>query len=320
MEISEINFMPHGDKYHQQYAALAAWFLGPKGENKDIFTDLAKSAVEAHIDFRTNYYPTDKPYITDDIKTARAYRNEVKELKNELMKMTEELKETTPNHSLRYEGHMLWDTAMPANLGYIAALLYNSNNVTREASPVTTGMEIQVGKQICEMLGYSFGQKPEPWGHLTCGGSVANIEAMWSARNVKFYPVAIKKAVTSEEALKDALNYEVFVPRLDAKQKLTGVCSWDLLNLDIDDIIRIPEDMSKLGISNDVLADCLSKYSLQALGFFKFALVHGLTEAPVVVSPASNHYSWTKAATLLGIGSENLISVMFDRNARMSID
>ncbi|XP_033726851.1 uncharacterized protein LOC117316408 isoform X2 [Pecten maximus] len=320
MEISERNFLPHGDMYNQQYAALAAWFLGPKGENKDVFTDLAKAAVDAHIDFRTNYYPTDKPYITDDIKTARAYRDEVKELRNELTKMTEELKESTPNHSLRYEGHMLWDTAMPANLGYIAAMLYNSNNVTREASPVTTGMEVQVGKQICEMLGYSFGQKPEPWGHLTCGGSVANIEATWSARNVKYYPIAIKKAVMTEPALQDALEYEVFVPRLDKKQKLTEVSTWDLLNLDIDEIVAIPENMAKLGISSDVLTESLSRYSLQSLGFLKFALLHGLTEAPVVVSPASNHYSWTKAATLLGIGSENLISVMFDRNARMSID
>ncbi|XP_060075594.1 uncharacterized protein LOC132555261 isoform X1 [Ylistrum balloti] len=320
MEISERNFLPHGDMYNQQYAALAAWFLGPKGENKDIFADLAKEAVAAHIDFRTNYYPTDKPYITEDIKAARAYRDEVKELRNELMKMTEELKECTPNHSLRYEGHMLWDTAMPANLGYIAALLYNSNNVTREASPVTTSMEVQVGKQICEMLGYSFGQKPEPWGHLTCGGSVANIEATWAARNVKYYPIAIQKAVMTELELQDAADYEVFVPRLDTKQKLTEVSTWDLLNLDIDDIVRIPEDMARIGISDDVLTECLSKYSLQSLGFLKFAIVHGLTEAPVVVSPASNHYSWTKAATLLGIGSENLISVMFDRNARMSID
>lgn len=215
---------------------------------------------------------------------------------------------------------MLWDTAMPANLGYMAAMLYNSNNVTREASPVTTGMEVQVGKQICEMVGYSFASKPQPWGHLTCGGSVANIESMWSARNVKYYPVAIQKAVMSEVLLRDALDYEVFVPRLDTKQKLVEVSAWDLLNLDIDHILRIPVDMKAIGIPDDVLKKCLTKYSLQSLGFVKFAILHGLTEAPVVVSPASNHYSWAKGATLLGIGSENLISVMFDRNSRMSAE
>jgi len=47
---------------------------------------------------------------------------------------------------------MLWDTAMPANLGYLAALLYNQNNVALEASPVTTELEIMVGKQICAMI------------------------------------------------------------------------------------------------------------------------------------------------------------------------
>jgi len=47
---------------------------------------------------------------------------------------------------------MLWDTAMPAVLGYIQALLYNQNNVALEASPVTTEMEITVCKQLCEMI------------------------------------------------------------------------------------------------------------------------------------------------------------------------
>jgi len=55
-------------------------------------------------------------------------------------------------HSFVVKGHMLWDTAMPANLGYIQALLYNQNNVALEASPVTTDMEITVCKQLCDMI------------------------------------------------------------------------------------------------------------------------------------------------------------------------
>jgi len=47
---------------------------------------------------------------------------------------------------------MLWDTAMPAILGYIQAFLYNQNNVALEASPVTTKMEITVCEQLCKMI------------------------------------------------------------------------------------------------------------------------------------------------------------------------
>ena len=40
-----------GDK-HKQWAALGAWFLGPKAENGDVFRDLLTSAVDSHIGFR----------------------------------------------------------------------------------------------------------------------------------------------------------------------------------------------------------------------------------------------------------------------------
>jgi len=48
---------------------------------------------------------------------------------------------------------MNWDCSMPANLGYMAALLYNANNVANEASAVTTQMEITAGEQLCDMIG-----------------------------------------------------------------------------------------------------------------------------------------------------------------------
>ena len=34
------------------YAAVGAWFLGPKAENANIFTDLATKAFNAHLHFR----------------------------------------------------------------------------------------------------------------------------------------------------------------------------------------------------------------------------------------------------------------------------
>ena len=37
---------------HKQWAALGAWFLGPKAENGDVFRDLLTRAVDSHIGFR----------------------------------------------------------------------------------------------------------------------------------------------------------------------------------------------------------------------------------------------------------------------------
>jgi hypothetical protein len=78
---------------------------------------------------------------------------------------------------------------MPAVLGYLTAMLYNQNNVTPEASPLTSYIEYLVGQQLCGMLGYttkdhfdkdaSLKDQPVGWGHITADGSIANLESMW---------------------------------------------------------------------------------------------------------------------------------------------
>jgi glutamate/tyrosine decarboxylase-like PLP-dependent enzyme len=57
----------------------------------------------------------------------------------------------------------------------------NPNNVTTESSPLTTVIERDVGLQLCQMLGYDISNttSARPWGHIVCGGSVANLESMW---------------------------------------------------------------------------------------------------------------------------------------------
>ena len=95
---------------------------------------------------------------------------------------------------------------MPAHLGYICALLYNQNNCAAEASTVTTSFELEVGTDLCVMMGYD---RDKSMGHLVTGGSVANIEAIWAARNVKFFPLALQRALTKEKKLAEAKHYKV---------------------------------------------------------------------------------------------------------------
>ena len=67
---------------------------------------------------------------------------------------------------------------------YATYSLSSRSQVAYEASPITTLLEIDVGRQMCEMLGYYAPTKPEPektmsWGHIACDGTIANMESMW---------------------------------------------------------------------------------------------------------------------------------------------
>lgn len=42
----------HLDDTQKQWAALGAWFMGPKAENGEVFRDLLTQAVDNHIGFR----------------------------------------------------------------------------------------------------------------------------------------------------------------------------------------------------------------------------------------------------------------------------
>ena len=101
---------------------------------------------------------------------------------------------------------MNWDTAMPANLGYIASILWNQNNCAGEGGPVTTTYEVEACDDLCEMIGLD---RNTSMGHLVTGGSVANIEAIWVARNLKYYPLGLQEALMKEDQLTGARGYEV---------------------------------------------------------------------------------------------------------------
>ena len=105
-----------------------------------------------------------------------------------------------------FQGHVNWDTAVPANLGYIASILWNQNNCAAEGSPVTTTYEIEAGGDLCEMIGL---KRDDSMGHLVAGGTVANIEAMWVARNLKYYPLGLQEALLNDGQLSKASGYQV---------------------------------------------------------------------------------------------------------------
>jgi glutamate/tyrosine decarboxylase-like PLP-dependent enzyme len=238
------------------------------------------------------------------------------------------LKKSVPFFSMRYQGHMDWELTMPSILGYFATMLYNPNNVALEASTATTVFEMIAGDELCKMVDYPLPPEEEvlkgairAWGHITCDGTVANIEAMWAARNLKFFPVALQAALQSEESLNQARDIEVSLPD-GSSVRVVDAKLWQLLNVKVDDVLALPARLQKeYNISAEVLTTALAKYSVQNLGLAEFSQCFLPDLQPAVcVVPGTKHYSWPKAAAVLGLGSSNLINVPVDVDARMNVE
>ena len=80
----------------------------------------------------------------------------------------------------RYAGQMLKPPHPVAVAGYLAAMLVNPNNHALDGGPGTSALEIEVVEQLRAMFGL-----PGPGlGHLTSSGTIANLEALWVAREL----------------------------------------------------------------------------------------------------------------------------------------
>ncbi len=303
-----------------------AWFLGPKGENLQEMRALLVRTLDAHAAARAAFHPGDPPFIDDATRDRPAFGATIERLGENLDALSRALRASTPMTSYRNQSHMNWDITMPGALGYFAGMMFNPNNVAPEASPVTTALEIEAGRDLCRMLGYdtsppSEGEtKPEPWGHITCDGSVANTEAMWAARNLRFQAAALARAIRLEPTLAEARTIQV-TTGAGARPLLLDLEPWDLVNLPNSEILDLPRRMVEdHGVDKEAVGAALGKWSLQAMGLASFQqeVLQGLSLGVVLV-PATAHYSWNKGVTILGLGAQALRPVPVDADARMSV-
>ena len=80
----------------------------------------------------------------------------------------------------RFAGQMLKPPHPAAVTGYLAAMLVNPNNHALDGGPVTSEMEKEAVAELAAVLGLA-----EPsLGHLTASGTIANLEALWVAREL----------------------------------------------------------------------------------------------------------------------------------------
>ena len=89
------------------------------------------------------------------------------------------LRENYPFFHPRYVGQMLKPPHPAAIIGYVSAMLINPNNHALDGGPATARLEKEVVADLAAMFGL-----PEHLGHLTSSGTIANLEALFVARQI----------------------------------------------------------------------------------------------------------------------------------------
>ena len=295
--------------------ALPAWFLGPRAENADLLERLVVESLRDHVFWRRNYHPEDGVTIRETEKRREGYEESVATLTQELTGLLAELKRDVPFFSGRYKGHMLAEQTLASQVGYFATMLYNPNNIAAEIAPVTTRLELEAAAGLAAMLGYD---PSTSWGHLTSGGTIANFEALWLARGVRYLPVAAAGA-----ARQIGIDLEVRLPG-GTTGWLDALSLWELLNIRNADTLDLWDVLWRSAPAPHVSA-ALSAHSLATIGYQEYsrrlALDYGdPLPAGVVLVAATAHYSWEKIVRALGIGSNQLVHVPLDTCFRMDPD
>lgn len=282
---------------------LDACFLGPYGENDTLLEKLVVEFLRDHVYWRRNFHPEDPPAIPTRAASHPSYQAFEARMRRELHSLSAALKQSVPFHSPRYIGHMASDLLLPGLVAQILTLPYNPNNVSEDAAPVTVDLEVRVGLQLARMFGYPDDTtRPDcAFGHLTSGGTLANYQALRLALALKAFPVALLAAG---------------VPEIDVPQD-----DWTAFNLPttaaIDLLDRWTAWTAALSEADRTLwMRGVEDQRLERLGLVDFLAAHPTLQVPVVLAPATAHYSWSKGMQLLGLGRAQLVQV-HERDMRM---
>jgi glutamate/tyrosine decarboxylase-like PLP-dependent enzyme len=315
--------MPHsGDaaphlRLNAEYP-LTAWFLGPRAENASVWTELLDHIFQDYVHWRRNYFPAD-PWIVGRLRRrSPEHESWLDLLTGHLDAILSELKYHFPLHSPRYNAHMVSEQSLPAVLGYFAGLLYNPNNVTGEAAPITIALELEVGRMIAAMLGYN---PKKAWAHICSGGTLATLEALWVARAVQFAPLMAREFCRgerllfrlrlpngSEMPLADADDHTLVSLRPRESSTILRALAF---HLETERQLTAAEALEAVNVA---MAE--SRFNVARRGLGPILSSTGLR--PVVFASAAAHYSIAKACNVLGYGEDaaRLIPV----NERFQLD
>jgi glutamate/tyrosine decarboxylase-like PLP-dependent enzyme len=91
-----------------------------------------------------------------------------------LLRAAERMQDNYPYFHPLYAGQMLKPPHPVARAAYALATWVNPNNHALDGGRASSAMEVEAVAEIARMVGF-----PQHLGHLTSGGTVANLEALW---------------------------------------------------------------------------------------------------------------------------------------------
>jgi tyrosine decarboxylase/aspartate 1-decarboxylase len=101
-------------------------------------------------------------------------------LRQVLNEVAERLRDNYPYFHPQYAGQMLKPPHAVARLAYALAMWINPNNHALDGGRASSAMEKEAVAEIARMFGWD-----AHLGHLTSGGTMANLEALWIAGELK---------------------------------------------------------------------------------------------------------------------------------------
>jgi len=111
-----------------------------------------------------------------------------------LLEAAERMQDNFPYFHPLYAGQMLKPPHPIARLAYAMAMYINPNNHALDGGRASSGLEKEAVAEIAAMFGWS--ETSSFLGHLTSGGTMANLEALWVAGQL----APGKKVLASEQA------------------------------------------------------------------------------------------------------------------------
>lgn len=112
-------------------------------------------------------------------------------LRKVLLEVTERMKDNYPYPHPLYIGQMIKPPHPIAQLAYTLAMWINPNNHALDGGRASSVMEKEAVAELAKMFGWK-----AHLGHLCSGGTIANLEALWIAGNLK----PGKKVIASQQA------------------------------------------------------------------------------------------------------------------------
>lgn len=272
---------PKNAKCSPDEVPIKSFFLGPAAENAEWLEGALREIFQSWYAWRRLINSKDSRVISSEDQALSEFVAQQEHTQEVIKDLLRRFEGEIPKFSPRYIGHMFSEVSMPALLGHFITLLHNPNNISPEASRVGTEIEIEAISYLKQIVGYSEGV-----GHFTSGGTVANFEFLFRARERLASWLAVGIASDNSDPMSAAhMGWEEFN---SLKNKISQ------------------GDLEKYFILNSAR----ESYS-QIQRKFGFDIGE-----PILLVPASKHYSWPKAMYFLGLGESNIRFIELDRFGR----